>query len=380
MIVRRLRRPFAGIGWCLTLGAACAEPSALVPMAHANRLLVPGTEDAAALVVDVDRRAVVRRIGPPLQGQLPLFLAPTGELVTGGRVASAETVLLGFDLRTGVERWRLPLAQGTAPVRYDGVALATTALAPHESKPVLYMARSDRNGELGIAEFDYGAGVVTRFLGPTQARIRVLHRTLPNVRDPDGCLVVGADGGTGASRRAFLWFVCGDGFMPHDSLALPGTSTLIVQIEHGAAAARIVVATALEFYLVDVMTRQILSRSQRPQGGPLVRLADGSFVLYDPGSQVVTTSGLIFRLDPVLELRGIVDLHVLPREQRPLGYTGGAVSRDGRWLYLVGGVPRDGASYGPEAARLLVVDLSSGAVADLFPLGTVGGGIPVLVP
>lgn len=379
----RIRHPWRLVsrwGLCLTVlvPAGCAEPSALVPLDHSRRLLLPGTEAAAAIVVDVNRRAVVRRIGPPLSGQLPLFVAPSGEVVTGGRVSANETVLIGLDPVTASERWRLPMTRGGVPVRYDGVSLATTALAQHPSRPVLYMARSDRDGELGIAEFDYHAGAVTAFLGPTQVRIRALFRTLPDARDADGCLVVGADGGGGTSRRAFLWFVCGNSLAQRDSVALPGTFTQITQIVQGAGTRRIVVATNTDFFLVDVMSRQVLSRSQRPQNGPLVRLSDGSFILFDPGSEVTTTSGLVYRLDAVLELRGILDLHVLPREERPLGYTGGAVSLEGRWLYLVGGVPRDGASYGPEAARLMVVDLTTGEIRDLFPLGTVGGGAPLL--
>lgn len=376
---RRPSRHAARWSLCLTILAACAEPSALVPLDHSRRLLLPGTEAAAAIVVDVNRRAVVRRIGPPLSGQLPLFLASSGEIVTGGRVSANETILLGLDPATGAERWRLPMSRGGVPVRYNGVALATTALAQHPTRPLLYMARSDRNGELGIAELDFHAGAVTTFFGPTQARIRALHRSLPDARDPEGCLVVGADGGAGSFRRAFLWFVCGHSLDQRDSVALPGTFTQITQIVPGAGAPRIVVATTTEFFLVDVTSRRVLSRSQRPQNGPLVRLADGSFVLYDPGSDVTTTSGLVYRLDPALELQGILDLHVLAREQRPLGYTGGAVSLEGRWLYLVGGVPRDGASYGPEAARLMVVDLTAGEIRDLFALGTVGGGAPLLI-
>jgi len=94
----------------------------------------------------------------------------------------------------------------------------------------------------------------------------------------------------------------------------------------------------------------------------------------------VASTGIIYVLDANLELSSIIDLRVLPFGERPLGIMGAEESRDGKWLYIVGGVPRDGPLYGPEPTHILVIDKATGLVADTINLDTFGGGRPVLVP
>jgi hypothetical protein len=85
-------------------------------------------------------------------------------------------------------------------------------------------------------------------------------------------------------------------------------------------------------------------------------------------------------LDPTLELSSIIDLRGLPAEERPLGILGAEESRDGRWLYIVGGVPRDGPLYGPQRTHILVIEKATGNVADVVVLDTYGGSRSIAIP
>jgi len=106
----------------------------------------------------------------------------------------------------------------------------------------------------------------------------------------------------------------------------------------------------------------------------------GRVIVPDAGSSVVASSGLIYIMDAQLELAAVIDLRVLPFGERPLGILGAEESRDGRWLYVVGGVPRDGPLYGPERTHVLVVEKATGLVVDRVHLGTFGASRAVMVP
>jgi hypothetical protein len=108
--------------------------------------------------------------------------------------------------------------------------------------------------------------------------------------------------------------------------------------------------------------------------------ATGSLIIPDVGSLVVASTGIIYVLDASLELSSIIDLRVLPFGERPLGIRGAEESRDGRWLYIVGGVARDGPLYGPEKTHILVIEKSTGMVVDNVSLETYGGSRPILIP
>ncbi len=98
------------------------------------------------------------------------------------------------------------------------------------------------------------------------------------------------------------------------------------------------------------------------------------------GSSVVASTGIIYLLDANLELSSVIGLRVLPFGERPLGILSAEESRDLKWLYIVGGVPRDGPLYGPEATHILVIDTATGLVVDTINLNTFGGRRVVLVP
>jgi hypothetical protein len=338
-------------------------------------------EEAAAFVVDLNRHEVVRRIGPPLLFQGPSILVENNtQLITSGRLASGDVVLLGINPGTGAELWRSVLSSAQVPVLSNGVAIGNFATAANTRAPELYLWRSDRSGQLGVAVFDYHRKEVTGFWGPFALRPGGIAFLPPGSRYRDGALIAFGDDNQRPVSHAYLFFVAGSPLAVRDTLRLPSTSQQALQVQVSADGSDLLVGTEAELLRVDVATLQITARAIRPNFGGLVRSpTDGRYFFVAPGASDRPSPDLIHILTPSLELSAVVDLRVLPQSDRPLGIGGAVVSRDGRWLYIVSGVRRDGPLYGPQATSILVVDTSSGQVVDIVPMGTFGGATPMLV-
>jgi hypothetical protein len=198
---------------------------------------------------------------------------------------------------------------------------------------------------------------------------------------PNGCLVMALDAGTPSQQRAFLHVVCGANYAERDSIPIALPSRGVVQMELTPDGQRLLVMTDLELLKLDAATLQVTTNASRPMQAPFfLSRATGSLIIPDVGSLVVSSSGLIYVLDPTLELSSIIDLRGLPAEERPLGILGAEESRDGRWLYIVGGVPRDGPLYGPQRTHILVIEKATGNVADVVVLDTYGGSRSIAIP
>lgn len=367
---------------CLTLMLnACREGQAPPPRQHTRRLLVPGTEIAAALVVDLDRRMIVRTMGPQFVTPGPSVFTDEGLLIAAGRLGSNELILVALDTRSGSELWRVTIAQGTQPVLIDGIALGATLMAKHPTRPELYLWRSTRDGQPGVAVYDYESRRVTGFLGPIPTQPAALTVAAAAAGSTEGCLIIGANAGAGQNVRTVLYVLCGRPFAERDSIAFASPSVVTDQLVTVFGGSEVLLGTNAELVKVNVATRSVLSRVARPHSGPIiVSASDGRLFLPDAGSPSLSSQGLILVLTRALELSAIIDLHALPVAKRPLAIQGAAVSLDGRWLYLIGGVPRTGPLYGPQAAHVLVIDTRTGAVTDIVPLGTLGGASPSLIP
>jgi hypothetical protein len=143
----------------------------------------------------------------------------------------------------------------------------------------------------------------------------------------------------------------------------------------------LIVMTDLELIKLDAVNFGVKLKATRPLVAPFFfSRATGRLIIPDVGSSVVASTGIIYLLDANLELSSIIDLRVLPFGERPLGILSAEESRDGKWLYIVGGVPRDGPLYGPEQTHILVVEKVTGLVVDTVNLSTFGGVRAVLVP
>jgi hypothetical protein len=359
---------------------ACADPSGPSTHLHPQRMLIAGTEEGA-VVVDFDWRGIIRRSGPRFVSQGPSVLDNRGGLITVGRIEGDATVMAGLDVETGIELWRTALGQGTAPTTVDGVELGATMITTNPTRPEVFLWRSNQNGVVGVAGYDYERRRVTRFVGPLGNRFRAMAVVPATTAHPDGCLVLGIDAGPFNSTRAFFHVVCGTSYAERDSIAIALPSRFVVQMEISGDGRDLLVMTDLELIKYDVATMQVKLRAVRPLTAPFfMSRATGRVIIPDVGSSVVASTGIIYLLDSDLELSSIIDLRVLPFGERPLGILGAEESHDGKWLYIVGGVPRDGPLYGPELTHILVIDKTTGLVVDTVHLDTFGGGRTILVP
>jgi hypothetical protein len=338
-------------------------------------LVVPGTELAAALVVDLERQAVVRRIGPPLAQAGSVGMHGEDTLIAVGQLTSGEWMLLGLDLRRGSEAWRVRVGDPSATV--DGVMLGREVLAVDPLQSLVYLWQSLREGAPGIAAYDYRLGRIIAFYGPVAVRVRAM-TVVPGTQN---CLVIAGDAGAGASARSVLYFVCGGkSFSERDSLVFRAPSTLMEDLQWLPGGDLVLASSNGELLRVAVSSRTVVARVPRPISGlVVVSPFDGRIFVADRGSSTTASSGVIAVLSPALELSAIIDLHVLASDLRPLGLYGGVVGGGGDLLYLVGGVPRTGPLYGPQQTHVLVLDLATGRAADVIRLGTFGGGQPFLL-
>lgn len=359
---------------------ACAEPSGPETRQHSQRLLIAGTEDGA-IVVDLDWRGIIRRTGPRFISQGPAAENQRGLLLTVGRLEGDQLVMAGLDVESGIELWRTAMARGTTPTSVDGVQLGATMISANPSRPEVFLWRATQGGVGGIAGFDYQRQRITRFIGPVGNRFRAMVVTPSTPAAPEGCLILALDTNVGGNTRAFLHRVCGSSYATRDSIPIPLPSRTVAQMETTADGKHVIVMTNLELLKFDAGTLELRTRADRPLAAPFfISGATGRILIPDVGSDIVSSSGIIYILDAGLELASIVDLRVLPFGERPLGIIGAEESPDRRWLYIVGGIPPDGALYGPEKTHIVVVNQATGEVADVVRLDTYGGGKPILVP
>lgn len=358
----------------------CADPSGPATHQHPQRLLIAGTEEGA-IVVDLDWRGIIRRSGPRFVSQGPSGVNGRGELITVGRIQGDATVMAGLDVETGLELWRTPINHGATPNVVDGVALGATMIAANPSRSEVFLSRSTQNGISGIAGYDYDRKRITRFFGPVGARFRAMSATPATAAHPQGCLVMALDAGAASTLRASFHVVCGTEYAERDSISIALPSRQVLQMETSGDGKHLIVMTDLEFIKFDAATFEVKQKAARPLAAPFfMSRATGRLIIPDVGSSVVASTGIIYLLDADLELSSVIDLRVLPFGERPLGIQGAEESRDGKWLYIVGGVPRDGPLYGPERTHVLVIDKATGLVLDTVNLDTFGGGRAVLVP
>src|SRR5687767_4283753 len=199
--------------------AGCADPSGPSTHKHAQRILIPGTEEGA-IVVDLDWRGIIRRTGPRFVTQGPSALNGRGQLIAVGRIQGDATVMAGLDVETGLELWRTAIRQGTTPTLVDGAELGSTMIAANPSRSEVFLSRSTQNGISGVAGYDYDRKRITRFFGPVGNRFRAMAATPATSANPAGCLVMAVDAdvdpGPTFNIRAAFHVVCGTTYAERD--------------------------------------------------------------------------------------------------------------------------------------------------------------------
>ena len=358
---------------------ACADPSGPSTHLHTQHVLIAGTGEGS-IVVDLDWRGIIRRSGPRLSSQGPTALNGRGDVLTVGVVAGNATVIAGVDIETGLERWQTNISQGTTPNVIDGVELGATMIAANPARSEVFLWRSLQSGVAGVAGYDYDRHRISRFFSPVSNRLRAVAATPSSAAHPGGCLVLGLDAVVAGGVRAFLHVVCGTSYSVRDSVSIALPSRTVVQMELTPDGRELLVMTDVELLKFDAASFAVKVKASRPLQGPFfMSRATGRLIIPDVGSALVASTGLIYLLDANLELSSIIDLRTLPFGERPLGILSAEESGDGKWLYIVGGVPVGGPLYGPEATHILVIEKSTGLVIDRVNLGTYGGRRALLV-
>lgn len=319
-------------------------------------------------------------MGPRYASSGPSALSEQDQLVSVGHLATNEQVMVGIDVPSGLEQWRVKLSDGNTGVVLNGVRLGAAAIALHQVKDEVYLWRASRDGQFGVAAYDFARNRVTTFLGPVTARFRGMAATPPSGAHPTGCLAMGLDAGFGDQSRAFLHLVCESDYALRDSVPVPLPSRFVTQVSLSSNREYLIVSTDQEILKFDARTFALMTRASKPIQAPFFLTREtGRMIVADVGSDVVASTGLIYVLDESLELSEVVDLRVLPFVERPLGILGAEESIDGRWLYLMGGVPSNGPIYGPEETHILVIERSTGQIQSVVRLDTYGGSGPFTI-
>ena len=243
----------------------------------------------------------------------------------------------------------------------------------------LYCWNSERGGVTGVGVLDLASGNVGDFRRVPLRRGGVTALP-PSPRFPEGAVIVYGDSGNIDFSHAVMFVLAGTPLAVQDSIVLAPPSRRFVQVEVIGDGRELLVGTNAELLRIDIATKAILGKSSRPNGGLLQRSpVDGRFFIVAPGTTELPTPNLIHVLWPTFELLGVVDLRSLPQKSQPLGIGGSVVSNDGRWLYVVTGVGREGPVYGPQPTSILVLDTATLSVMDLLELDTFGVGRPQLI-
>jgi hypothetical protein len=366
------------IAACALALQGCGDAFA-VEWIHRDRVLIPGTEIAAGVVYDLNLRAIVRRVGPPLTDQgFSIYRRSSASLYTVGRLASGDDVLLELDVRTGAQRRRHVLSGTQGPIRSNGVAFGRLVAALDPVRDRMYVWNSERAGQFGVAVMDLATGEAVDFRRVALRRGGV-SALPPNARFTEGAVLVYGDDGNPDFSRAVIYALTGTPLAVRDSIVLAPPSRTFLQVDVSADGRELLVGTNSQILRIDAESKVITARATRPNTGAITRSpTDGRFFLAAPGTVDRPTPNLIHVLQPSLELAGVADLRSLPESQLPLGIAGCVVSGDGQWLYVLTGVSRTGPLYGPQETAILVVDAMTLRVSNVHALGTFGTGTPGL--
>jgi DNA-binding beta-propeller fold protein YncE len=125
-------------------------------------------------------------------------------------------------------------------------------------------------------------------------------------------------------------------------------------------------------YRFDLVAKEVLARTSLPGlSGGITISPDGRTIYATDGGDSFNSpgSGKIAVFDADLNPQPPIDLGTSAAVNgQPPSMQGAAVSSDGRMLYVAAGTPSRGPLYGPQPARLLVVDCSTRRLLRAIPL------------
>lgn len=357
---------------------ACHDAST-APGTGSDTVLVTGGEAHHLTVVAPGTGQLVGSVGPLPQFQDMFARSPDSATLYLTAFDSAGRVLLAVDTHSQGIVWRESLSD---PVRFQGTSVAGDyglAVSPDEQRLFVASARRAAPADTspGIAVLDAASRDLIGFIGPLWVQPGGLATMLPGPALTRGAiLVVGRRQREEQPSQDWLFVFDPQTLTVVDSAAIAqphaGSGPTLAGVFPARDGRTVYVTSVDSLYHFDLVTKEILARTPLPGlSGDIAFSPDGRTMYVTDGGDLFDTpgSGQIAVFDADLNPQPPIDLRTSAAVNgQPPSMQGAAVSSDGRMLYVAAGTPSRGPLYGPQPARLLVVDCRTRRLLRAIPL------------
>lgn len=329
---------------------ACGTPA--TPSESAN-LVVAGGESGRLVYLDSQGVGAV--------GNSPFTFGPIlASAFDGVRKTAFLTALSGsgreliaIDLGAGMIKWRVPMADVSHAVYYDGIQLPGEPISFLADGRTVLIGNALRGDTIGIATFEPETKTIGGFRGPLKAMgFQVLGTS--------GAIAAYAQIGRRSDGKVSVSVILlgPDGLQTLDSIAAAPPHQDPIQMVESPDGDRIYMGNYTHLFSYSLGQRRVTASVSRPAFGDLAISPDGRvIVLSDEGSFPDDPgSGRLFVFDEVLGLQKAIDLSAASLTGAPVVTHGVAFSRDGKWLYAAAGTRSVGPLYDAQRSQLIVID------------------------
>lgn len=357
------------------------------PDAIGSTVLIAGSESGDLIQVDPATGRVVRRLAglPRYQDAHVLSSDSTTLYLTGGDERIPRE-LVSVNAHTLGIRWRERLSNGVdlRLDRFAGLAVyGDYSLALTEDGSRLFAASASRGDQRGIAVLDSRTRDVLGFLAPLDvvpSGLSIGPRRAP--RQNGVIMALARRDRFSASSNDWLFFIDDATLQIFDSISVSSTAGgLPLRLQQAVVApdgeAIYILASGYLLGISTVSLEVFASRSVTARGH-LALSNDGSrLYLADRGGKLdLPGSGKVMIYDNLLQGVDSIDLRTSAEEAPVARYA--AIDTGNSILYVTSGTPSRGPLYGPQPAKLLIVDVFLRKVRSAVSLGDWNPG-PVYV-
>lgn len=347
----------------LTCVAGCEEAQA--PYRTGGDIVVlGGGETESLVVVDVGTSKVIARPGPMPRYKDAFALAPDSAILYINAVGDSGRELIRLDTRSFrvVSRDAMSVIETRSDIGelsiHGGRAIA---VFPKGTK--LAVAQAYRDGVAGIVILDAQSWEPIDFIYPLYVEPFGMERLAPSSEFPSGALlVIGAreDDVQPSLDWLFVMDPLTHRFTDSVAIAPPANDSrgTLRQVLTAPDGQTVYVVGRSFIYRYDLLRGEVIATVGRPSRG-LISLSPDGTTLYvpDPGDGFDWPgSGLLFVYDADLNSEEPIDLSEAAFDGTAPVTGGVGVSLGSDLVYVVAGTVSRGPLYGPQPAKLLIVD------------------------